>query len=127
MGRKVKKTKFYRPGTLEVPGTKITLKTQPYTNGVIFNPEDPITSFHYYTALLKLVLDGYNKMLDISGLDQVIDRNSIVSGENIAKLKLLVNYLAESPIEISIKEQIITQDILAELELHQQLEDEHGN
>ena len=123
---KVNKRKYFRPGTLEVPGTKITLKTQPYTNGVVFDPQDPISSFRSKMALLSLVLDGYNRMLEIQGLDQVIGKDSIVSGEWIARLKLLVNYLAESPIEIIMKEQVITQDILTELEIAQCLEDNHG-
>ena len=41
-----KTKKFYRPGTLEEKGTKLSLKTQPYTNGVVFSTTDPITSFH---------------------------------------------------------------------------------
>lgn len=114
---KVNKKKYYRPGTLEVPGTKITLKTQPYTNGVVFNPEDPISSFRSHMASLKLILDGYNKMLSVQGLEQIIDANSLVSSEQIARLKLLINYLAESPMEIIIKEQIINNNILNELEV----------
>lgn len=115
---KVNKRKYFRPGTLEVPGTKITLKTQPYTNGVVFDPEDPISSFRSHMASLALVLDGYSKILNIQGLDQVLNTNDIVSSEQIARLKLLVDYLVESPIEIIIKDQIITRNILADLEVN---------
>lgn len=114
---KVTKKKYYRPGTLAVPGTKITLKTQPYTNGVIFNIDDPISSFRSYLSLINLVLDGYVQMENIQGIDQVIPKTFLVNQEQIAKLKLLINYLVESPIEIILKEQAVEQDLLNNLEV----------
>lgn len=114
---KVNKTKFYRPGTLEVPGTKITLKTQPYTNGVIFDTVDPISSFRKYIALLNLLVNSYDSIMTIPGLKESIGPESIISQENLGKMKLLLNYLAESPIEIILKEQTISRDLIAELEV----------
>ena len=116
---KVNKTKFYRPGSLEVPGTKITLKTQPYTNGVIFNTQDPISSFRRYIALISLMTQSYETLLAIPGLKETIGSNDLVASEDIGKIKLLLNYLAESPIEVILKEQQINNDILAQLEVQQ--------
>lgn len=114
---KVNKTKFYRPGTLEVPGTKITLKTQPYTNGVIFNIEDPISSFRRYIALTNLLVRSYENILAIPGLKETLDPKTIIASEDIGAIKLLLNYLGESPTEILLKEQHIDNDLLAELEV----------
>ena len=116
---KVNKTKFYRPGSLEVPGTKITLKTQPYTNGVIFNTQDPISSFRRYIALINLMAKSYETLLAIPGLKETIGSNDLVGPEDIGKIKLLLNYLAESPIEVILKEQQIDNEILAQLEVQQ--------
>ena len=113
---KVNKTKFFRPGTLEVPGTRITLKTQPYTNGVIFDMEDPITSFRSHIALLKTVIDNYEYFMSIPGFDN-LDKQYLIKSEDLAKLRLLLNYLVESPMEIILKEQTITNDILHEIEV----------
>lgn len=116
---KVNKTKFYRPGTLEVTGTKITLKTQPYTNGVIFDTQDPISSFRRYIALMSLMTKSYETLLAIPGLKETIGSNDLVAPEDIGKIKLLLNYLAESPTEVILKEQQINNDILAQLEVQQ--------
>lgn len=116
---KVNKTKFYRPGTLEVSGTKITLKTQPYTNGVIFNTEDPISSFRRYVALIHLMATSYESIMAIPGLKESLSPETVIASEDIGKIKLLLNYLAESPIEVILKEQQIDNDILADLEVQQ--------
>lgn len=112
---KVNKKKFFRPGTLEVPGTKIVLKTQPYTNGVIFDINDPITSFHSHIALLQTVIDNYEYFMNIPGFEN-LDNKYFVQREDLGRLKLLLNYLVESPIEVILKEQVITNDILRDLE-----------
>ena len=116
---KVNKTKFYRPGTLEVPGTKITLKTQPYTNGVIFDTQDPISSFRRYIALINLMATSYETLLAIPGLKETIGSTELIGVEDVGKIKLLLNYLAESPIEIILKEQQIDNEVLAQLEVQQ--------
>lgn len=107
--------KFYRPGTLPEKGTKISLKTQPYTNGVVFDINDPITSFHSLLAIMKIIVDEYETLCFVPGirdaLNTSIDINSGVTGE----VKLLLNYLAQSPIEIVLKEQVVNQEILTDL------------
>lgn len=113
---KVTKKKFYRPGSLEVPGTKITLKTQPYTNGVIFNTEDPISSFRAYVALLKTVIDNYEYFMSIPGFDN-LEMQTPIRGEDLGKLKLLLNFLVESPTEIILKDQTVNNEILQEIEV----------
>lgn len=115
---KVKNKKFYRPGTLEVKGTKLSLKTQPYTNGIIFNPNDPITSFHQYISMMKVIVDEYESFIGIAGMRDVMQNLGYgeLSSGDIAKVKLLLNFLAQSPIEILLKEQIVTNDILATIE-----------
>ena len=40
--------------------------------------------------------------------------------EDIARVKLLINYLAQSPIEMTIKEQVVDNDVLADLAITQQ-------
>lgn len=113
---KTVKSKFYMPGTLEVPGTKITLKTQPYMNGVIFNMNDPISSFRSYIALMNMVINNYEYIMNIPGLANSLPE-CVIREEDLGKLKLLLNYLAESPTEIILKQQNITQEILNDMEI----------
>jgi hypothetical protein len=113
---KVNKKKFYRPGTLEVKGTKITLKTLPYTNGVVFDMEDPISSFRAHVALIQTVIDNYEYIMNIPGFE-VLGKDFPIRPEDLGKLKLFLNYLVESPIEITLKEQELTNDILRDLEV----------
>lgn len=109
--------KYYRPGTLEEKGTKVSLKTQPYINGVVFDTTDPISSFHYYLIAMKSIVEEYEMLRSIPGMDTAVptelDLNSGITG----KAKLLLEYLIQSPIEIVLKEQKITQDVLNELSL----------
>lgn len=109
--------KYYRPGTLEEKGTKVSLKTQPYINGVVFDTTDPISSFHYYLIAMKSIVEEYEMLRSIPGMDTAVptelDLNSGITG----KVKLLLEYLIQSPIEIVLKEQKITQDVLNELSL----------
>ncbi len=119
MSNKNKTYKFYRPGSLEVPGTKISLKTQPYINGVIFDLKDPISSFHSYLATMKLIIQQYESILQIPGMANIMADvfSGAIAPETIAKAKLLLNYLAQSPIEIHLKDQKVNNEILAELEV----------
>ena len=57
MSKKVNKIKFFRPGSLEVPGTKISIKTMPYLIGVIFDTQYPITSFQVRKEQSRLWID----------------------------------------------------------------------
>lgn len=115
MSKKIKR-KFFMPGTLEVPGTKISLKTQPYTNGVLFDTKDPISSFRSKIIQLKGILDSYEKIKEIPGIKDCLEPLNInfISEKEIASSKLLLNYLIESPIEMIIKEQTIDQNIIAD-------------
>lgn len=107
--------KFYRPGTLPEKGTKISLKTQPYINGVIFDPEDPITSFHKTLMTLKVIVEEYEMLRSIPGINQavptVLDLQSGITGQ----VKLLLDYLSQSPTEVILKEQSVDRDILADV------------
>jgi len=113
MSRETKK--FYRPGTLPEKGTKISLKTQPYTNGVVFDINDPISSFHRLLMSMKVIVDEYEMLRSIPGLKDAVptalDLNSGITGQ----VKLLLDYLSQSPIEVILKEQKIDRDVLADL------------
>lgn len=117
---KIIKRKFYRPGTLEVPGTKIVLKTQPYTNGVIFNTSDPISSFREYIALIKLIVENYEIIALIPGMEESLNNMVpyFIKGNDpvIGKAKLLLDYLSESPTELILKDQMVDENILHALE-----------
>ena len=114
--------KFYKPGTLEEKGTKISLKTQPYINGIVFDTTDPITSFHGYMAKVNNIVHRYEYLIQIPGMKDIVSDHygDSLTMEDIAKVKLLINYLAQSPIEMTIKEQVIDNDVLADLAITQQ-------
>lgn len=124
--KKKEKRKFFRPGTLEVPGTKITLKTQPYTNGVLFDTADPISSFRMELITLKNILNAYEEMLNIPGIFSCLKQSGKIPADqteeeylrsrkaSIGSLKLLLDFLIESPTEILIKEQVLTETLVAE-------------
>ena len=107
--------KFYRPGTLEEKGTKISLKTQPYINGVVFDINDPISSFHKLLMSMKVIVDEYEMLRSIPGVNEAVpsalDLNSGITGQ----VKLLLEYLCQSPIEVILKEQKVTEDVLIDL------------
>ncbi len=113
MSRETKK--FYRPGTLPEKGTKISLKTQPYTNGVVFDINDPISSFHRLLMSMKVIVDEYEMLQSIPGLKDAVptalDLNSGITGQ----VKLLLDYLSQSPIEVILKEQKVDKDVLTDL------------
>lgn len=114
--------KYYKPGVLKEKGTKISLKTQPYINGVIFDIDDPISSFHYYLIQIKTIINEYERLRSIPGMDKAVPSSLELNSGITGKVKLLLDYLIESPIEINIRDQEITNDILAELELNRILE-----
>lgn len=114
--------KFYKPGTLEEKGTKISLKTQPYINGIVFDVNDPITSFHGYMATMNNIIHRYEYLIQIPGMKEIVSDHygDGLTMEDIAKIKLLINFLAQSPIEMTIKEQVVDNSILADLAITQQ-------
>ena len=113
----MKKTqeKFYRPGTLEEKGTKVTLKTQPYINGVVFDMDDPISSFHGLLTALKIIVEEYEMLRGIPGINNAVPTVLNLSSGVTGKSKLLLDYLAQSPIEIILKEQKVDKNILTDL------------
>lgn len=113
----MKKTqkKFYRPGTLEEKGTKISLKTQPYINGVVFDMDDPISSFHGLLTALKIIVEEYEVLRGIPGINNALPTALDLSSGITGKTKLLLDYLAQSPIEIILKEQKVDKNILTDL------------
>lgn len=125
-----KTKKFYKPGRLEQKGTKVSLKTQPYINGIVFDTDDPITSFHSYIAATNYIVHQYEFLREIPGMKEIIsDRfGDGTTSEKIAKVKLLLDFLARSPIEVTLKEQKVDQQILNDLTISalQSAEEEQG-
>ena len=109
--------KYYRPGVLKEKGTKISLKTQPYINGVIFDMDDPISSFHYYLIQMKTIVNEYESLRNIPGMNEAVPSSLELNSGITGKVKLLLDYLIQSPIEINIRDQEITRDLLAEIEI----------
>lgn len=109
--------KYYKPGTLKEKGTKISLKTQPYINGVIFDIDDPISSFHYYLIQMKTIVNEYESLRSIPGMNEAVPSSLELNSGITGKVKLLLDYLIQSPIEINIRDQEVTRDLLAELEI----------
>lgn len=120
--KKTKKTKFFRPGTLKVKGTKITLKTQPYLNGILLEPSDPITSLKKYLALAKLGVSELKEVNNIGCINKFLP--SMVSSEDLEKIELLLDYLSMSPTEIILKEQVVDEDTYKDIILEER---EHQN
>lgn len=118
MSKKVNKRKFFRPGNLEVPGTKVSIKTVPYLNGVVFNTEDPITSFRTYMAIINTLIRNYQMMVQIPGMENFIEPGDRLNPTDVNKAKMLIDLLALSPTEILIREQVVTPEILADLEVN---------
>jgi hypothetical protein len=118
MSKKVNKRKFFRPGNLEVPGTKVSIKTVPYLNGVVFNTEDPVTSFRTYMAIINTLIRNYQMMVQIPGMENFIEPGDRLNPTDVNKAKMLIDLLALSPIEILVREQVVTPEILADLEVN---------
>lgn len=112
-----KTKKFYKPGRLEQKGTKVSLKTQPYINGIVFDTDDPITSFHSYIAATNFIVHQYEYLREIPGMKEIISERfgDGIYPEKIAKVKLLLDFLAQSPIEVVLKEQKVDKQILNDL------------
>lgn len=109
--------KYYKPGTLEEKGTKVSLKTQPYINGVVFDTTDPITSFHFYLIAIKAMIEEYEMLRNIPGMDTAVPTTLDLKNGLTGKAKLLLDFLIQSPIEIVLKDQKISQEILNDLSL----------
>ena len=107
--------KFYKPGTLVEKGTKISLKTQPYINGVVFDTTDPITSFHYLLIAMKGIVEEYEMLRNIPGVNEAVPSPLELKNGLTGQIKLLLDFLTQSPIEIVLKEQPVTQEILNDL------------
>lgn len=110
-----KTKKFYRPGTLEEKGTKLSLKTQPYTNGVVFSTTDPITSFHSLLMAMKVVVDEYEILRSVPGIADAVPTALDLKSGVTGRIKLLLDLLAQSPVEIILKEQAVDENILTDL------------
>lgn len=117
MSKKTNKRKYFRPGTLEVPGTKVSIKTVPYLNGFVFDVNDPITSFRTYMSIVNTLIRNYQYMANIPGMSDMLDPMDRLDPTDVAKVKMLIDLLVESPTEILIKEQVVTEEILADLEV----------
>jgi len=113
MSRETKK--FYRPGTLPEKGTKISLKTQPYINGVVFDINDPISSFHKLLMSMKVIVDEYEMLRNVPGINEAVPSALDLQSGITGQVKLLLDYLSQSPIEVILKEQKIDKDVLTDL------------
>lgn len=113
MSRETKK--FYRPGTLPERGTKISLKTQPYINGVVFDINDPISSFHKLLMSMKVIVDEYEMLRNVPGINEAVPSALDLQSGITGQVKLLLDYLTQSPIEVILKEQKVDKDILTDL------------
>lgn len=113
MSRETKK--FYRPGTLPEKGTKISLKTQPYINGVVFDINDPISSFHKLLMSMKVIVDEYEMLRNVPGINEAVPSALDLQSGITGQVKLLLDYLSQSPIEVILKEQKINEDVLTDL------------
>lgn len=118
---KRKQQKFYRPGKLEHKGTKISIKTQPYINGVVFDLKDPITHFHSYLSTLALLVNQYELLINIPNV-ATLTNIEVIDSEVCTKLKTLLQFLSLSPTEITLKDQFIDKEILDMLELGESYE-----
>jgi hypothetical protein len=108
---KKKQKKFYRPGKLEHKGTKISIKTQPYINGVIFDLNDPITHFHSYLSTLALLINQYEILSAIPNV-QAFTHVEPIDLETCTRLKTLLQFLTLSPTEIVLKDQFVDKEVL---------------
>jgi hypothetical protein len=113
MSRETKK--FYRPGTLPEKGTKISLKTQPYINGVVFDINDPISSFHKLLMSMKVIVDEYEMLRNVPGINEAVPSALNLQSGITGQVKLLLDYLSQSPIEVVLKEQKIDEGVLTDL------------
>ena len=113
MSRETKK--FYRPGTLPEKGTKISLKTQPYINGVVFDINDPISSFHKLLMSMKVIVDEYEMLRNVPGINEAVPSALDLQSGITGQVKLLLDYLSQSPIEVILKEQKVNEDVLTDL------------
>ena len=113
MSRETKK--FYRPGTLPEKGTKISLKTQPYINGVVFDINDPISSFHKLLMSMKVIVDEYEMLRNVPGINEAVPSALNLQSGITGQVKLLLDYLSQSPIEVILKEQKVDKDVLTDL------------
>ena len=80
--------------------------------------DDPISSFHYYLIQMKTIVNEYERLRSIPGMNEAVPSSLELNSGITGKVKLLLDYLIQSPIEINIRDQKITRDLLAELEIN---------
>lgn len=108
--------KFYRPGTYSTKGTKLALKTRPIVNDIIFNTQDPISSFQAYLSTIKCIINDYERLVNIPGIRDAVPGLAQVSEDKIARCGLLLDFLVQSPTEITLKSQMVDDELLATVE-----------
>ncbi len=111
-----KKNKFYRPGKLLEKGTKVSIKTQPYVNNLVFDLEDPITCLHSHLSSLSLIVNQYEFLTNFANLEKLIG-STPVSKDEIKRVKSLLDFLVLSPIEVTLKDQIVNEEVLNEIRI----------
>ena len=66
----------------------------------------------------KKVVNEYERLRSIPGMNEAVPSSLELNSGITGKVKLLLDYLIQSPIEINIRDQKITRDLLAELEIN---------
>ena len=114
---KITNRRFYKPGTNGAKGKQIIIKKLTlFVNGVIFDTEDPITSFHTYLSMIHLMVRNYESLINIPGINTIIPQEGQIGPEDIGKIKLFLSYLTESPVEITVKQMLVDNDLLRTVE-----------
>ena len=66
---------------------------------------------------MKTIVNEYERLRSIPGMDEAVPSSLELNNGITGKVKLLLDYLIQSPIEINIRDQEITRDLLAEIEI----------
>lgn len=67
---------------------------------------------------MKTIVNEYERLRSIPGMNEAVPSSLELNSGITGKIKLLLDYLIQSPIEINIRDQKITRDLLAELEIN---------
>jgi hypothetical protein len=68
-------------------------------------------------AIINTLIRNYQMMVQIPGMENFIEPGDRLNPTDVNKAKMLIDLLALSPIEILVREQVVTPEILADLEV----------
>ena len=66
---------------------------------------------------MKTIVNEYESLRNIPGMNEAVPSSLELNSGITGKVKLLLDYLIQSPIEINIRDQEVTRDLLAEIEI----------